>query len=72
MVDSFRYLAKPIKKKKPRGKGTVTPQETEPDLFASVGGPPVDAWVGSDSPQGWGLGSSSPEAHGLSPLGVHH
>ena len=50
----------------------MTPQETEPKLFASVGGPPVEAWVGSDSPQGWGPGSSSPEAHGLSPLGVHH
>ena len=38
----------------------MTPQETEPDLFANVGGPPVEAWVGSDSPQGWGLGRSSP------------
>ena len=26
-------------------RGAVTPQETEPDLHASVGGSPVEAWV---------------------------
>ena len=30
-------------------------QETEPKLPTSVGGPPVEVWVGRGSPQGWGL-----------------
>ena len=34
-------------------KGTGTLQETEPNLPASVGGPPVEAWVSRGSPQGW-------------------
>ena len=37
---------------KTQRKGTVNPQETEPKLPVSVGGPPVEAWVGRDSPQG--------------------
>ena len=32
----------------------MTPQETEPKLPASVGGCPVEAWIGRGSPQGWG------------------
>ena len=32
----------------------MTPQETEPKLPASVGGPPVEEWVGRGSPQGQG------------------
>ena len=35
-------------------KGAVTPQETEPKLPASVGGCPVEAWVGRGSQWGWG------------------
>ena len=35
-----------------KGKGAVTPQETEPDLLASVGVSSVEVWVGSDSQQG--------------------
>ena len=38
---------------KTQGKGAVTPQETDPDLPASVGGSPVEAWVSKCSPQGW-------------------
>jgi len=37
---------------KTQGKGAVTPQETDPDLPASVGGSPVEAWVSKFSPQG--------------------
>ena len=37
-----------------QGKGAVTPQETEPDLPASVGGSPVEVWVVSGSL--WGQG----------------
>ena len=37
-----------------QGKGAGTPQETEPDLPASAGGSPADAWVGSRSLWGWG------------------
>ena len=29
----------------PRGKEQLTPQETEPDLLATVGGSPVEVWV---------------------------
>ena len=35
-------------------RGAVTTQETEPKLPASVGGPPVEAWVSRGSPQGQG------------------
>ena len=35
-------------------KGAVTPQETEPKQSASVGGFPVEAWVGRGFPQGQG------------------
>ena len=37
---------------KTQGKGAVTLQETEPDIFAGVGGSPVEAWGGSSSTQG--------------------
>ena len=36
---------------KTQGKGAVTPQKTEPDLNAGVGGSPVEVWVSSGSPQ---------------------
>ena len=39
---------------KTQRKGAVTPQETEADLPAGIGGPPVEAWAGSGSP--WGEG----------------
>ena len=39
-------------------KGAVTPQETEPDLPASVGGSPVKIWVSSGSPQGWEMAAA--------------
>ena len=38
--------------------GAVTPQETEPKLHASVGGSPVEAWVGRGSHRPGGTGSS--------------
>ena len=46
----------------------MTPQETEPKLSASVGGPPVEVWVGR--------GSTPGRRHckvplGLNTLGVH-
>ena len=47
----------------------VTPQETEPNLFASVGGPPVEAWVSRGSPQGWGHWKVP---LGVNPIGVHY
>ena len=37
-------------------KGSVIPQETEPKLPASVGGPSVEAWVRRGSPQRWDTG----------------
>ena len=39
---------------KTQGEGAVMPQETEPDLSASVGGSSVEALVGSGSSQGQG------------------
>ena len=47
----------------------VTPQETKPKLPASVGGPPVEVYVGRGSPQGqehWKV------PLGINPLEVHH
>ena len=44
-------------------RGAVTPKETKPKPPASVGGPPVEVWVGRDSPQGRG--------HREVPLGVN-
>ena len=38
---------------KTQRRGAVTPQQTEPKIPASVGGPPLEALVGKDSPQGW-------------------
>ena len=38
---------------RPRGEEKLTPQETEPKLPASVGGPFVKVRVGRGSPQGW-------------------
>jgi len=37
---------------KTRRKGAVIPQETEAKLPASVGGSPVEVWLGGGSPQG--------------------
>ena len=37
-----------------QGKGVVTPQNTEPDLPAIVGGSPAEVWGGSGSVQGQG------------------
>ena len=39
---------------KTQEKGAVTPQKTEPDLHAGVGGSPVAVWVSSGLPQGSG------------------
>ena len=50
-------------------KGAVTPRETEPKLHASVGGSPVEAWVGRGSPQGQGHWKFP---LGINPLEVHH
>ena len=52
---------------KTQRKGAVTPQETEPKLPASVGGPPVKEWVGRGSPQGRGHWKIP---LGINPLGV--
>ena len=38
---------------KTQKKGAVIPQETKAKLHASVGGSPVEVWVGRGSPQGW-------------------
>ena len=35
-------------------KGTVIPQETDPDLPGSVQESPADVWVGGGLLQGWG------------------
>ena len=56
---------------KTQRKGAVTPQEIEPKLPASVGGPPVEVWVA------WvGRGSQQKRGHWKVPLGinleVHH
>ena len=32
----------------------MSPEETEPKLPDSVGGPAVEVWVGRGSPEGWG------------------
>ena len=45
---------------KTQGTWAVTPQETEPDILAGVGGSSVEVWAGSDSPRGWGHWNSSP------------
>ena len=47
----------------------MTPQETEPKLYARVGGPPVEAWVSRGSPQGWGHWKVP---LGVTPIGVHY
>ena len=54
-------------------KGAVTPQETEPKLHASVGGSPVEAWVGRGSPQAWGHWKQRPGKVpcSINPLGGH-
>ena len=47
----------------------MTLQETEPKLPATVGGPPVEAWVGRESPQGlehWKV------SLGITPFGLHN
>ena len=50
-----------------QGKGAVTPQETESELPASVGGSPVEVCVGSGLPWGWDTGSS---LYWKGPLGI--
>ena len=59
---------------KTQGKGAVTPQKTEPDLNAGVGGSPVEVRVSSGLPQGSGHGQqqSYKGPLGISPLGGHH
>ena len=52
-LQSCRSQTKQNKTKTQR-KGAMTPQETEPKLPASVGGPPVEARIGRSTPQGWG------------------
>ena len=37
----------------PRGKGAVTPQETEAHVSAGVGESPEEVWVGSGLSHGW-------------------
>ena len=52
----------------------MTPQVTELKLLASVGGSPVEAWVGRGSPQGqahW-QHQATKVPLGVNPLGVHH
>ena len=43
-----------------QGKGAVDPQETEPDLPASVAGSPVKLWISRGSPQGRGHWQQQP------------
>ena len=40
--------------KLPEGKEAVMSQKIKPKLPTSVGGPPIELWVGRGSPQGWG------------------
>ena len=48
------------------------PQETEPKLGTSVGGSPVEVWVGRGSPQGLGHWQQQSEKVSLgNPLGSH-
>ena len=44
------WMAQNLMCTKTQGKGTLTPQETEPDLPASVGLSPAEIQVGRDSP----------------------
>ena len=55
-------------------KGAETPEETEPKPLASVGGSPVEVWVGRGLPQGQGhwQQQSWKVSLGVSPLGGHH
>ena len=53
-------------------RGPVTPQETESDLPASVGGSYVRARVGTGLPQGHWKELSWEVPLGMSPLGGHH
>ena len=59
-----------------QGKGSVTPQETEPDLPVSVLESPVEVWVDSGLLQGqghWQQQSWEAWCVGISPLeGGHH
>ena len=48
---------------KTQRRGAVTPQQTEPKIPASVGGPPLEALVGKDSPQGWTGELEGPPCH---------
>ena len=59
---------------KTQRKGAVTPQATEPELPASVGGSPVVLWVGRGSPQGQGHWQQQAKKVplGINPLGGHH
>ena len=59
---------------KTQRKGAVTQQKAEPKLPASVGGSPVEAWVGRGSPQGPGHWQhQAGKVHfDLNPLGVCH
>ena len=50
---------------KTQGKGAVVPQETEPDLPASVGGSLADSWVHSSS-------LAEAVSYTMSPLIGHH
>ena len=58
---------------KTQRKGAVIPQVTEPKLPASVGGSPVEAWIGKASPQGQGHWQQQARnvSLGVNPLGVH-
>ena len=55
-------------------KGAVTPQETEPDLSASVGGSPAEAGTSCGSPQGQGHWQQKfwEVFFGVSSTGVNH
>ena len=57
-----------------QGEGAVTPWETEPDLPASVGGPPAEAGVSCGSPgaQGHWQQKFWEVFLGVSLPGVHH
>ena len=59
---------------KTQKKGSVTPEETELKLSASVGESPVDTWIGRGSPQGWGHWQQQfwKVLLGVSPLGGCH
>ena len=52
-MDFWKAQTEPCVHQDSQEKGTMTPQETDPDLPMSVQESPVEAWVGGGPLQGW-------------------